>query len=113
LEAAMFYKTVDSGYTEVLKGVRYKTLVHGDRTSLTEFKLDQGSVVPTHQHPHEQTGYLISGKLRFEISGKSIEAESGDSWCIPANISHSAEAMEDSLLIEVFSPVREEYISKP
>ncbi len=61
----MIIKADPDGYREVLAGVRLKTLVHGARTLLTEVKLEKGAVVPEHQHPHEQTGYLISGSLRF------------------------------------------------
>jgi quercetin dioxygenase-like cupin family protein len=106
----VFYKTDPSGFKEVLDGVRYKTLVYGEKTLFAEFHLDRGSTVPVHNHPYEQTGYLVSGKLRFDVEGEKIEAEPGNSWCIPSDVKHGAEVLEDSVVIEVFSPVRKDYL---
>jgi quercetin dioxygenase-like cupin family protein len=54
---------------------------------------------------------MISGKLRFIVEGEVTDVETGDSWCLHDSIEHSAEAIEDSVIIEVFSPVREDYLS--
>lgn len=106
----MFYKRVNSGYKQVLEGVKLKTLVYGDRTLFTEFRLEMGSKLPRHHHPHEQTGYLVSGRIRLSIGDKMFEAAPGDSWCIPGDVEHGAEILMDSVAVEVFSPVREEYL---
>ena len=65
---------------------------------------------PFHSHPHEQTGYLIKGSIRLSIGTESYNAQAGDSWCIPGGIEHGAEILEDSIAIEVFSPVRNDYL---
>ena len=57
----MFYKKDSGKYRKAFEGVTYKTLVYGDKTSLGEFRLERGSVVPNHNHPHEQTGYMMFG----------------------------------------------------
>ncbi len=106
----MFYKKDDSNYKAALEGVKYKTLTHGKNTLLSEFKLEKGSIVPNHKHPHEQTGYLLSGRMTFYIDGEEFAAEPGDSWNIPGNVEHNVEVLEDSVVIEVFSPVRVEYL---
>ncbi len=106
----MFYKSDDTGYKEPMDGILMKTLVHGERTLLTEFRLTRGRDIPRHSHPHEQTGYLISGRMRFSIGEETHEAKPGDSWCIGGDVEHGAEIIEDSVVIEVFSPVREEYL---
>jgi quercetin dioxygenase-like cupin family protein len=106
----MFTKSDDGGYLEALDGVRRKTVAHGEKTLLTEFKLAKGAVVPPHQHPQEQTGYLVSGRLNFTIGDETMVAEAGDSWNIPGNVEHGAEALEDSVVVEVFSPIREDYL---
>lgn len=100
------------GYSEVLKGVRLKTLVHGERTHLTEVRFRKGAVVPEHQHPHEQTGYLISGSLRFFSGENEKIALPGDSWNLPGGFPHGAEALEETVVVEVFSPVREDYLNR-
>ena len=106
----MFCKKDSEGYRQLADGVEMKTLVYGEKTSMSEFQLAKGSEVPTHSHPHEQTGIMISGRLRFNVDGDIIEANPGDSWCVPGNVEHSAEALEDTVVVEVFSPVREDYL---
>ena len=108
----MFYKRDINNYIKALDGVTYKTLSYGSKTLLSEFMLEKGSKVPIHNHPYEQTGYMISGRMTFTIEGESYNAEPGDSWCIPENVEHGVEVHEDSLVIEVFSPVREDYLPK-
>ncbi len=106
----MFYKQNPAGYHTPLTGVRQKTLVYGDHTLMTEFLLDGGSCLPMHSHPHEQTGYLVKGKLYLKIGDACFLAESGDCWNIPGHTPHGADALEDSIAVEVFSPVRKEYL---
>lgn len=105
----MFGIHSDRGYTEIVKGIRIKTLVSGDETLMTEFVMARGSELPEHKHVHEQTGYLVRGKMKLHVSGLSRVIVPGDSWCVPPNALHSAEILEDSLAVEVFSPYREEY----
>ena len=106
----MFKKNTAQGYRQLLEGVELQTLVHGDKTLMGRFRLEKGSRIPPHSHPHEQTGLLLGGKLKFVVGDESFTAEPGDSWCIPQHVEHGAEALQDSLVIEVFSPVREDYL---
>lgn len=106
----MFQKSGEENFQDVLKGVRMKTLCYGEKTLMVEFRLNQGAALPNHSHPHEQTGYLVSGKLQLTVGGKTVTAEAGDSWCIPGNVEHSALALAETTAIEVFSPVREDYL---
>jgi len=106
----MFSHHTDTGYKESLPGIRQKTLVYGKNTLMAEFRLDRGSDLPAHTHPHEQTGYLVSGHITLRIGAEESEIRPGDSWTIPGNVEHSATIHEDSVAIEIFSPVREEYL---
>ena len=108
---AMFYKQTKEGYAAPAEGVRLKTLVHGEKTHMCEFRLKKGSLLPKHSHPHEQTGYLVSGRVDLFIEGKKLEALPGDGWCIPGDAEHWADSLEDSVVVEVFSPVRDDYLS--
>jgi quercetin dioxygenase-like cupin family protein len=96
-----------------LPGIRMKTLCYGERTLMTEFILERGSTLPVHSHPHEQTGYLVKGHMRLKIGEKEHEVVPGDSWCIPAGTEHGAQILEDSVAVEVFSPVRQDYLPRP
>ncbi len=106
----MFQKQDDCGYSVVLEKILRKTLAYGEKTLMTEFRLEKGAVLPEHSHPHEQTGYLVSGRLDLTIGAETQRVEPGGSWCIPGKVGHSAVAMEDCVAIEVFSPVREDYL---
>ncbi len=103
-------KASEAGYITILEGVERKTLVYGNNTLLSEFRLAKGKTIPMHRHPQEQTGYLVSGKLILITDGKRYEMKPGDSWSIHGDLEHGVEIAEDSLAVEVFSPVREDYI---
>jgi quercetin dioxygenase-like cupin family protein len=106
----MFEKRSDHGYRPAMDGIERKTLVHGEKTLMTEFRLRQGAVLPRHSHSHEQTGYLVKGHIRLMIGNDAYNVQTGDCWCIPGGIEHGAEIIEDSIAIEVFSPIREDYL---
>lgn len=77
---------------------------------MTEFLLGQGSMLPEHRHPYEQTGYLVSGRIILRIGDSRREMHPGDSWNIPGETLHQAEILEDSVALEIFAPPREEYL---
>jgi quercetin dioxygenase-like cupin family protein len=106
----MFNQQSKDGYHSRIKGIDQKTLVYGEKTLLAEFQLAKGSIVPNHFHPNEQTGYLVSGRMVFIAGNERYDALPGDSWCIAAGVEHRAEIIEDSVAVEVFSPVREDYL---
>jgi quercetin dioxygenase-like cupin family protein len=98
------------GYIDVFEGIKRKTLVYGKNTLFVEFRLDAGKTVPLHSHPEEQTGYLVSGHLILFFGGQEYDIRPGDAWAIPGGIPHSSKMLEDSIAVEVFSPVREDYL---
>lgn len=106
----MFQKHNKCGYSLTLPGIEQKTLVYGKKTLMTEFLLKKGGILPQHSHPHEQTGYLVEGRISLSISSEEHYVKKGDSWCIPSGVEHGAEIVEDAIAIEVFSPVREDYL---
>jgi quercetin dioxygenase-like cupin family protein len=106
----MIGKHADGNYVGVIEGIRMKTLVWGKNSLMSEFLLDAGSVLPEHNHPHEQTGYLVFGRMEIRVGGVVYELTTGDSWCIPGGVPHGARIIDDSIALEVFSPLRDEYI---
>jgi len=106
----MFEASSGEGYRSAVPGIEQKTLVHGDKTLMVEFRLRKGAVLPLHSHHHEQTGYLVKGHIRLTLGTGIFEVLPGDSWCIPGSVQHCAEIIEDSVAVEVFSPVREDYL---
>lgn len=106
----MFHTPDSTRGRELLPGVFMKSQAHGENTHLCRFLLLKGAVIPAHQHPHEQTGYLASGRVRFFGEEGEIIAGPGTSWTFRGGVLHGAEALEESVVIEVFSPLREDYL---
>ena len=94
---------------EIFPGVFRRTIIWGERAMVCEITMPKGMVVPTHHHPHEQCGYLVSGKLEFTIGDRKQVIGKGGGWFVPGDVEHSVVTLEDSIAIDVFSPVREEY----
>ena len=97
-------------FKEIIDGIKMQNLAIGNRTHMVRFFLAKGKFLPLHHHVQEQTGYMIRGKMILNINGKPYTVVSGDSWSIGSNIPHSAEIIEDCEVIEVFSPIREDYL---
>ena len=106
----MFRANEDANAVEMFPGVVRRTLNSGERATLIEVTLEEGAVVPDHTHPHEQIGYVVSGRVRFEIAGEAQDLRAGDSYLVPSEAPHLVTALEPSVCIDVFSPVREEYL---
>jgi quercetin dioxygenase-like cupin family protein len=90
-------------------GIFRRTMTDGERMMLCEVHLAEGAVLPSHVHPHEQTGYLVSGRLSLKIGDERRQVAPGDSWMVPPDVPHEARAIEATLVIEVFSPPREDF----
>jgi len=106
----MFYKSSDDHFQEVIEGISIKTLVVGEKMLLSEFHMEKGSQLPMHSHPQEQTGRLLKGRIVLTIADEKAEINPGDCWIVPSNTMHGAEVVEESVAIEVFSPVRKDYL---
>ena len=106
----MFKKAEQLKFRKAIDGVEFGTMVYGELTLMAKYKIKKGYDIPIHDHPHEQTGLLISGHLLLMVDGTEQDVLPGDSWCIGSDVTHSAHALEDSVAVEVFSPCRADYI---
>jgi quercetin dioxygenase-like cupin family protein len=106
----VFARHDEDGYRAVAPGIRMKTLCFGSDTLMSEFRLLGGHTLPLHSHPQEQTGYLVSGHIAMTIGAETYDVAPGDSWCIAGGVEHGAQVLEDAVAVEVFSPVREDYL---
>jgi quercetin dioxygenase-like cupin family protein len=89
-----------------------RQFVHGEKSMLARLLLRKGAVVPRHSHPNEQITYILDGVLRFTMGdGRVIDVKAGEVLVIPANMPHAAEALEDTIDLDVFAPPREDWIS--
>jgi quercetin dioxygenase-like cupin family protein len=87
-----------------------RQMIHTETMTLARIILGKGAVVPSHQHPNEQIASVLEGRLRFVVGGEEREVGPGESVAVPANVPHEVEALEDSVVLDVFSPVREDWV---
>ena len=106
-------KKEDAG-KKVFKGVSLDVLSIADKSMVTKMNYKRGDFATTHSHPNEQSGYIVSGKYRLivEVSEGLIDVEMnpGDSYVIPENLPHSFEVIEPGEVVDVFTPIRQDYL---
>src|ERR1051326_1572879 len=103
-------RSADARTTTPEAGLTRKVLAYNDKLFLAEHRLAKGFNGALHSHPHEQLVYVISGRLRIPAAGESFDVTNGDSFLVRGGVQHAAAALEDSVVIDVFSPCREDYI---
>lgn len=87
-----------------------RQMAHTETMTVARIILAQGALVPRHQHPNEQITNVLEGRLRFVIGDEEKIVEAGATVLIPADAPHEVEALEDSIALDVFSPVREDWV---
>ena len=92
------------------KGVSLDSLAVGEKSIVCKMNYVAGNFATEHTHPHEQSGYVISGQYHMTVDGQEYELNPGDSYAIPGNVPHSFKVMEAGEVIDVFTPVREDYL---
>ena len=105
-------ETETDTWITMFAGVRRRTLVAGERMMQIVVALDGGANVPEHRHPHEQIAHVLRGRLRLTLAGVAHDLAPGESLYIPSNTPHSAEALEETLVIDTFSPPREDLLAE-
>ena len=103
-------KHKDGKKSEPEKGLTRRVLAYNDKLFLAEHEMVKGWVGKLHSHPHEQIVYVVHGHLKVTCQGKSFDVRTGDTFVVRGGVEHGASAVEDSLVIDVFTPCREDYV---
>lgn len=94
-------------------GSKRKILAYSENLMSVEIYLEKGAVAAMHQHPHEQIGYLISGSLVYKEEGQEDKVlGAGDTYYVPPNVMHGIEALEETKLLDIFTPMRKEFVEE-
>ena len=93
---------------EIVKGF-FGKMIHTDNLTVAHFRIKAGSVLPQHQHVHEQVTNVLSGELEMTVGEETRICKAGESVVIPSNVPHSGRAVTDCRVIDVFQPAREDY----
>jgi quercetin dioxygenase-like cupin family protein len=94
---------------EMVPGVWRRTLNYGQQVMIVHFTLEEGAVVPAHRHPQEQVGYVVEGELLMTVGGETHTLRAGQSYLAPSDVEHSATVVKRAIVIDAFSPPREDY----
>lgn len=103
------WKTIE---IEQLNDKLSRQMISGENATISQLLLKKGATVPRHSHVNEQYSWIISGALKFIFDDREILVGAGEILLIPANVAHSAVALEDTVDVDIFAPRREDWIRK-
>lgn len=106
------FTTWDAVELEQMSELISRKYVAGEKAMLAQIFLKKDAVVPEHHHESEQITFILEGALKFELEGREVVVRKGEVLVIPSNVPHRAVALEDTLDIDVFSPLRMDWINK-
>src|SRR5258705_6910884 len=104
--------TWDSVPLETMSDVISRKVISGEKAMVAQVVLKKDAVVPEHHHESEQITYIMEGALRFELEGKTVVVRKGEVLTIPSNVPHRAVALEDTVDLDIFSPIRHDWLTK-
>jgi unsaturated pyranuronate lyase len=97
---------------EKMSDVISRRIITGEKAMVAQVFIAKGAVVPEHHHESEQITYILEGALKFQIEGREIVVSKGEVLRIPSNVPHRAVALEDTLDLDIFSPIRHDWLKK-
>ncbi len=110
-EVIMYVENKNVPLTDLGGGVVRKVLAYSENLMNVELKFEKGAIGAKHSHPHEQIGYIISGSLLFQEEGKEDKVlVTGDSYYVEPNAVHGVVALEDTMLLDIFTPMRKDFV---
>jgi quercetin dioxygenase-like cupin family protein len=107
----MQFFTWETVRKEVLNERIWRKVISGEKAMVAQVFITKDGVVPTHQHESEQITYILEGALKFVLEGKEIVVRKGEVLLIPSNVPHRAVALEDTLDLDIFSPIRIDWLT--
>lgn len=105
----MKYALDDIREKQVLPGLHAK-FIHSENMSFVYWRIEKGADLPNHSHPHEQVVNMLEGELDLRVDNKTIRLRAGDIYVIPPHMTHGGMAATECKLLDVFYPLREDYI---
>src|SRR5678816_4945536 len=108
-----FVSTADdkSPWIDIAPGIRRRTITHGSSMYQMIARLDAGSRMPEHKHSQEQIVHILEGRMNLIVSGVPHELKRGDSYYLAANVPHGVETIEQTMVLDTFSPPRDDYLA--
>ena len=98
-------------WIDICPGIKRQTVANGETMYQMFAKLDAGSKMPEHQHPQEQIVHILSGRMKLIVNGTPHDLTTGDSYYLASNVPHGVETLEETRVLDTFSPPRDEYLA--
>ena len=108
----MEHYTWESVPLEVMSEMISRKVISGDKAMVAQVFLKKDAVVPEHHHESEQLTLILEGALKFQLEGREVVVRKGEVLRIPSYVPHRAVALEDTLDVDVFSPIRTDWLTK-
>lgn len=106
----MYVKIADVEETDLGEGVSRKVLASGGNMMTVQFTFEKGAVGTPHTHAHEQVGYVLQGRFELTLGDDKTIMEAGDTYYVPSNTVHGVVALENGVLLDVFTPQRQDFL---
>lgn len=106
----MFFKSAEIGWEKVDENIDRQIVGYDDSLMMVNVRFKKGGIGYLHQHFHSQVTYIAEGKFEITIENEKVVLEKGDSFFIPSNKMHGVVCLEDGILVDVFNPMREDFI---
>jgi len=110
MKGKIFFKKEDSEWEPAGDGITRQITGYNTQIMMVKVKFEKGAIGYVHDHFHSQASYVASGKFKITIDGKDEILEEGDGFFVNPNLRHGAECMEAGILVDVFSPLREDFL---
>ena len=101
----------ENPWIDIVPGIRRRTIANGTTMYQMVAKLEAGSRMPEHQHSQEQIVHILEGRMRLIVSGVPHELKRGESFYLAENVPHGVETIEDTMVLDTFSPPRDDYLT--
>ena len=101
----------DNPWIEICPGIKRQTVASGKTMYQMLAHLKAGAKMPEHQHPQEQQVYILSGRMKLIVQGTPHELATGESYYLASNVPHGVETVEETRVLDTFSPPRDEYLA--
>jgi len=107
----MYVKIAGVEKSDLGEGVTRKILASGGTMMTVQFSFEKGAVGTPHTHVHEQVGYVLQGRFELTLGNEKTTLEMGDTYYVPSNTVHGVVALEDGILLDVFTPQRQDFLT--
>jgi len=109
-QSEFYNQTSGVEWETVAPGMKRKIMGYNDEIMMVQVSFDKGGIGVRHKHRHSQTSFVVNGKFEVSIGDEKKILSGGDGFCIPPELEHGAVCLEDGVLIDVFSPIREDFM---